>query len=294
MFRYLLITIFSFSLVSLAAQEEADSTKTWKAGGNTSLNFSQVSLTNWAGGGNNSLAGTFLFKGFVKHEKDRLAWDNTLDFGYGLTKQGDQNLAKSEDRLQLVSKLGYQTAKGHWYYSAMVDFKTQVSLGYKDPIVQEVVISDFMAPGYLQFSLGMDYKPSDNLSLYISPLTSKLTFVLNDSLSTVGSFGVDPGDKLREEYGASLKFLAKKDDVFTNVGVYTRLDLFSSYTHNPQNIDVDWEFGLNMKVNKYLTAVFTCNMVYDDDIKYVNDDGVEEGARLQIKQLFGAGLTYTF
>ncbi len=293
MLKNFLVAIFCFSIVTLSAEEKADSIKTWKAGGNSSLNFSQVSLTNWAGGGNNSIAGTFLLKAYLNHKKDRLAWDNTIDFGYGLTKQGDQKLAKSEDKIQLVSKLGYETS-GNWYFSGMVDFKTQLSMGYKDPILQENLISDFMSPGYLQFSLGMDYKPSENLSLYMSPLTSKLTFVLNDSLSSIGAFGVDPGDKLRSEYGASVKFLAKQDSVFTNVGVYTRLDLFSSYDNKPQNVDVDWEFGINMKVNKFLSAVLTCNLVYDDDIKYVDDDGVEKGARLQVKQLFGAGLTYKF
>ncbi|WP_282035923.1 DUF3078 domain-containing protein [Saccharicrinis aurantiacus] len=291
--KTLISSILLFLLMSVSAQEEGDTIKAWTAGAVTSLNFSQVSLTNWAGGGNNSVAGTFLFKGFVNHKKDNIAWDNTLDFGYGLTKQGSENLAKSEDRIQLVSKFGYEAGK-NWYYTVMADFKTQFAVGYKDPIKQDITISDFMAPGYLQLSLGMDYKPSENFTVFLSPITSKTTFVLNDSLSTEGAFGVDPGEKVREEYGASAKLLAKKADVIKNVGVYTRLDLFSSYTNNPQNIDVDWEFGISMKVNDYLSALFTCNLVYDDDIKYVSDEGIEQGARLQVKQLFGAGLTYSF
>ncbi len=288
-----LIVVLCLSTITVFSQEKNDSIKNWKAGGKASFNFSQVSLTNWSGGGNNSIAGTFLFKGFVNHKKEKLAWDNTLDLGYGLTKQGDYDLAKSEDRIQLTTKLGYEAGK-HWFYSAMVDLKTQFSIGYKDPLVQSVKISDFMAPGYLLYSLGMDYKPSDNFSLYISPVTSKVTIVANDSLANVGAFGVEPGKNIRQEYGASAKLLAKKKDVVKNVNVYTRLDLFSSYTKNPQNIDVDWEFGFEMKVNEYINALFTMNMLYDDDIDYVNDEGVANGPKVQVKQLFGAGLTYSF
>lgn len=288
------ISFICLCTMVVSAQEQANDTiKHWKIGGTTSINFSQVSLTNWSGGGNNSVAGTFLFRGFFNHTKNKLAWDNTLDLGYGLTKQGDYKLAKSEDKLQLTTKLGYEAGK-HWFYSALLDFKTQFAVGYKDPLVQDVKISDFMAPGYLQLSLGMDYKPSDNFSLYISPITSKLTFVLNDSLSNTGAYGVDLGENVREEYGASTKLLAKKADVITNVDIYTRLDLFSSYTNNPQNIDVDWEFGVEMKINKYLSALFKTNLVYDDDVKYINDNGEEQESRVQIKQLFGAGLSYTF
>ncbi len=294
MIRNVLIAVFCLSSMYIAAQQqENDSIKNWKAGGSTSLSFSQVSLTNWSGGGNNSMAGTFLFKGFLNHKKDKLAWDNTLDLGYGLTKQGDYKLAKSEDRINVTSKLGYENGN-HWFYSVLADFKTQFAVGYKDPLVQEVTISDFMSPGYLQFSLGMDYKPSDNFSLFIAPIASKMTFVLNDSLSNAGAFGVDEGENMREEVGASIKLLAKKDNIITNVNGYTRLDLFSSYSDKPQNIDVDWEIGVNMKVNKYLSAIFTTNIVYDDDTNYTNDEGVEEGPRIQVKQLFGAGLTYSF
>ena len=294
MIRNVLIAIFCFVTIGINAQEQkADSVKHWKGGGTTSLNFSQVSLSNWSGGGNNSVAGTFLFKGFLNHKKGKLAWDNTLDVGYGLTKQGDYKVAKSEDKLHITTKLGYENGN-HWFYTAMADFKTQFSIGYKDPLVQSVKISDFMAPGYLQFSLGMDYKPSDNFSLLISPLTSKMTFVNDDALSHEGAYGVDVDEKMRGEYGASLKLTAKKKDLIKNVNGYTRLDLFTNYSENPQNIDVDWEFGFDMKINDYLSAVFKTNILYDDDIKYVNNDSVEEGPRVQVKQMFGAGLSYTF
>ncbi len=293
MIKITLISFFSIcSLAGWAQEQKNDSIKNWKAGGTTSFNFSQVSLTNWSGGGNNSISGTFLFKGFLNHKVNKLAWDNTIDLGYGLSKQGDYDLAKSEDKLQIATKLGYEAGK-HWFYSAMVDFKTQFTEGYKDPLIQSEKISNFLAPGYLQFSLGMDYKPTGNFSLYISPLTSKLTIVTDDKIDET-AFGIKAGDKVRQEYGASMKLLAKKANVVKNVNIHTRIDLFSNYTDHPQNIDIDWEFGVEMKVNKYLNALFTTNILYDDDVDYIDDAGDNQGPHIQVKQLFGAGLTYTF
>lgn len=275
----------------LHAQESVDTLRHWTTGGNTSFTFSQVSLTNWSAGGKNSMAGTFLLKTFANYKKERVIWDNTLDFGYGLTKQGSDNVVKTDDKLQFSTQFGYQAA-AHWFYSALADFKTQFDNGYQDPPTNSVVISKFMAPAFLNLSLGMQYKPTDNFMLYLSPLSSKMTIVSDGDLAEAGAFGVDPGEKFRAEYGALVKMLAKKAELLKNVEGYTRLDLFSNLSNKPQNIDVDWEAGLNLKVNEFLSAVIKLNMIYDDDIKYVNQEGLERGARAQFKQLFGFGLAY--
>ncbi|MCK7540534.1 MAG: hypothetical protein MZV63_61400 [Marinilabiliales bacterium] len=39
-------------------------------------------------------------------------------------------------------------------------------------------------------------------TLFLSPLTSKNTFVNDDLLSAAGAFGVEPGKKFRSELGA--------------------------------------------------------------------------------------------
>lgn len=270
---------------------QTDSLSYWTLGGQSSFAFSQVSLTNWAAGGKNSIAGTFFFKTFANYHKDRVIWDNLLDLGYGLTKQGSDGVVKTEDKLLLTSQFGFQAAK-FWYYSALADFKTQFAPGYKDPPTNSIQISEWMAPGFLNLSLGMQYKPSDNLMIYLSPLTTKMTLVANDSLSAVGAFGVDPGEQFRAEYGALVKFTAKKANLVKNVDGYTRLDFFSNLANQPQNIDVDWELGFNLKVNDFLSALIMVNLRYDDDMKYVDSNGLERGARTQFKQLFGFGLAY--
>ncbi len=286
----LLFILTAFAVTGFS-QAPADSVPSWTIGGQSSFTFNQVSLTNWAAGGKNSMSGTFLFKTFANYKKGRVIWDNTLDLGYGLTKQGSENMVKSEDKLQFATQFGYE-AGSHWYYSALADFKTQFDDGYQDPPKNSVVISRFMAPAFANISLGMQYKPNDNFMLYLSPLSSKMTIVQDDVLSQAGAFGVDPGDKFRAEYGALAKMTAKKDNIVKNVDGYTRIDLFSNLADTPQNIDIDLEAGLNLKVNEYLSALIKLNMLYDDDIKYINSAGEERGARAQFKQLFGFGLVY--
>ncbi|HKL38369.1 MAG TPA: hypothetical protein VJ876_05690, partial [Bacteroidales bacterium] len=154
-------------------------------------------------------------------------------------------------------------------------------------------ISDFMAPAYSLLSLGMDYKPNDAFSLMISPLTGKTTYVLDDSLSNQGAFGVDPGEKIRNELGGFVKLTYNKD-IWENVTFNTKLDLFSNYLENPENIDISWEVLISMKVNDYLSANINTQLIYDDNIHYINKEGQDMGPRIQFKEVFGAGFTYKF
>ena len=116
----------------------------------------------------------------------------------------------------------------------------------------------------------MDYKPNAYFSAFIAPLTAKFTFVTNDSLSNKGAFGVNPGEKVKSEIGGYIRAIFSKNDFkaefLKNVSFTTKIDLFSNYAHNPQNIDVSWETLIAMKVNKYISVNFNTHLIYDDDI----------------------------
>ncbi len=286
--KSVLTLIAVVSSLGLLAQETRDTTY-WKRNGDFTLNFSQVSFSNWAAGGKNSVSGVGLFNYAANYLKERLAWDNSLNLGYGLLKEGDDSVIKSEDKLEFSSKAGYKMApESKWFYSGLLNFRTQFANGYKYPNTNNKKISTLFAPAYLTFALGADYKPSDKFSLFLSPLGSKLTFVMDDELSDEGAFGVDPGNVFRAELGGTLKSELKLP-LMTNVDMVTGLGLFSNYLHNPQNIDVNWDFRINMKINKYLSANLITNMIYDDDITI---DG--KNSLVQLKQLFGAGFSYKF
>lgn len=286
-----LVFLFLFLPFGLIAQEQSDSLSYWKRSGLISANFSQVSLTNWAAGGQSSMSGVFMLNYLANYKKDSLSWDNYIDLRYGFLKEDGNDMTKSSDRIEFNSKLGYNTGTG-WNYAALVNFKSQFAPGYNYPRTpNDTYISKFLAPAYVNVALGMDYK-NDFITLFISPATGKFTIVGDDDLSAAGEFGVDPGKKFRAEFGGSVRFGAQKE-IVKNVTASTKLDLFSNYFHNPANIDIDWTFMLNMKVNEWLSANFLTQMIYDDDIKIVDKDG-NSAPLIQFMEMFGVGLSVKF
>lgn len=286
-----------------------DSLEGWNTGGIVSLNFSQVSLTNWSAGGQNSISGNGLFSYFANLTKTKSSWTNSIDMGYGLLKQGKEDgMIKTDDRINISSKYGNKIYK-NLYYAGIIDFKTQMSPGYNYPN-DSVKISDFLSPAYLLGALGLDYKKSSNFSLFAAPITMKLTIVNNTMLADAGAFGVDPaiydeignkissGKKTRMEFGGYLRILWRQN-LMENISLQSKIDLFSNYLHNPLNIDVSWEALITMKINKYITATLNTHLMYDDDINIdidTDDDGSfdENRPAIQFKEILGIGFSYKF
>jgi hypothetical protein len=283
----------------------SDTINGWKKGGVFTATLAQASLTNWVAGGENSFSINGLFSGFANYKKGKSVWDNSLDIGYGLMRQGKgEDLKKTDDKIEINSKYGLEAFK-NFYYAALINFKTQMTPGYNYPDVTNK-ISDLFAPAYLTLALGLDFKPDAYFSTFLSPLAGRFTFVTNQELSDQGAFGVSPGQTVRSELGGYIRAIYSKNDFKTeflkNVSFTTKLDLFSNYADNPQNIDVNWETLVAMKVNKYLSFNLSTNLIYDDNISVPydrNKDGnIEAGESIrslvQFKEIFGVGLSYKF
>ncbi len=271
------------------AKDPKDTTvKTWKKGGLFTANIAQGSLDNWVGGGDKfSFSAVTLLNLYAFYKKDKNSWDNTLDLGYGFVKTTSLGQRKSDDRIDFLSKYGYALSK-KWNAGVLFNFRTQFAKGYsysKDVNGNEVktLTSASFAPAYVLLSLGFDYKPNDNFSLFLSPLTERWVIVTNEQLSNAGAYGVKPGEKSKNELGAFLSAKFNKE-IAKNVIYTSRLDLFSNYKAKPQNVDMFWTNILAMKVNKFLSANITLDLLYDDDAI----------ARLQKRQLLGAGLSAKF
>ena len=288
-------------VLSKDTTKTAKDTSYWKKGGLLSLSAAQTSLTNWSAGGDNSIALGALFSGHLRYEKSRWAWDNNLDLGYGLQKLGVNPLRKSDDKMEINSKLGYKTAT-HWYLTLLGNFKSQFSKGYDYtlPVNDTTYLSKFLAPGYVTVALGMDWKPNDVFALFLSPLAGKFTLVNDPRLAAAGAFGVDSGKMVKSEMGAYLNLLLQAK-LMDNVNLKTKLDLFTNYL-DPKglgNVDVNWENILSLKVNKLISVTVTTNLIYDNDIQiqtFKKVNGVEVpdriGPRTQFKEVVGVGFAY--
>lgn len=291
--KSILILWVLLSANSVHAQKDT----VWRKGGLMAINFSQVSLTNWAAGGQNSITGNTIINYFANYKRGKFAWDNNLDIAYGLALQGKHGrLLKSDDRIDISSKYGRQ-ASTHWYYSALLNFRSQFTNGYNYPN-DSVVISKFLSPGYLLLSPGMDYKPNAYFSLFLSPATLRFIIVTNKLLSAGGAFGVDPGENIKTEAGAFLRASFKKD-LSSVLNLQSSLDLFSNYLDNPQNIDIYWQTLFLLKVSKYISASLSLQVLYDDDTKitFYKDDGTTVdhiGPGTQFKEAIGIGFAYKF
>ena len=267
--------------------EAAVQDTTWKTGGIVGAGFNQVSLTNWAAGGLSSISGNLTVNLFANYKKDKSTWDNNLDLGYGLLKQGDEDVQKTDDRIELTSKYGREAWSPNWYYSGLLNFRTQFTEGLD---ANGVRFSDIMAPAYITASLGLDYKPNDKFSAMIAPLTAKFTIVNDDLLAAQGAYGVEPGEALRSEFGVAIR-LIYQDKLMENVSLVSRVDLFSNY-ENPTYIDVNGDVLFSMKVNDYITTTLGMTVLYDHDILITDEDG-NTGPRTQFRQIFGVGFAYT-
>ncbi|MGD0340896.1 MAG: DUF3078 domain-containing protein, partial [Bacteroidales bacterium] len=261
-----LLALLSFSCIITFGQvtegeknlrtQSADTTQGWKKGGVFAVNLAQTSLTNWAAGGQNSVTINGILSCFANLKKGKSEWNNSLDMGYGILKQGKgTSPRKTDDKIDFLSKYGRQ-AFSHFYYAVLFNFKTQMTPGYNYPDVTNK-ISDLFAPAYILFALGLDYMPNPHFSAFIAPLTAKFTIVTDKTLSDAGAFGVNPGDKSLSEFGGYIRAIYTKNDFksefMKNVSLTTKIDLFSNYLKNPQNIVVNWENLIAMKINKYIS-----------------------------------------
>lgn len=265
-----------------AAETKAKDTTNmgWKKGGNIIFLFNQSAFNNeWLAGGTSNVAGNIGLNYDFNYKTPNMIWDNKLIVAYGLTKLKDQDVTKTDDRLEFTTLLG-KKASGYWFYSGFLNFKTQMDTG-NDALGNK--ISHFFSPAYLQAGPGMLWKKSDNLKVNIAPATSRLIFVHKHFTEFGSAFGVDQGETSRFEFGAALNGYYKFN-LMDNISMENILNLYSNYLDNPQNIDIDYQMNLVMKINKYISTNIAFQAIYDDNAI---------GA-FQVREVFGLGVNYGF
>ena len=230
----------------------------WRYGGFLGVNFGQVALVNWAAGGQNSISIQANANGFLTYEHKHILWDNQLNFSLGGIAQGrirqpsssnKYPFRKNVDILQITSRVGYIVdKKKHWMVTFLTDLKTSLLDGFDysgydaGTSPQRQLSSTPFSPSSLLLSLGVNYKPAPFFSLYLSPVTAKLTMLdantlLGENDTTVAKYGkvdrtrygLDNGTTYHASIGAYLRMDFQKD-IWKNINLKTSLELFQSYT----------------------------------------------------------------
>jgi hypothetical protein len=265
--------------------------RAWKKGGIYSLNVAEGSLSNWAAGGDDySLSLNSLLSMYAFYKKEKRSWDNTFDFNLGYVNTSSLGSRKNDDRVDILSKYGH-ALNSKLNIATLFNLRTQLFKGYTFPDNVKTYSSSFMAPGYVLLSLGLDYKPTKHLSIFVSPVTARLVVVSDTALANKGLYGVTPGKKTNLEFGAfaSISYFKEFNKFITYKG---RLDLFSNYRRNPQNVDLFLSNVLNAKLGKSFTVSWSLDLIYDDDVHLFGKN--RRSAALQIKSLAGLGLQFKF
>ena len=264
----------------------------WKLKSLYSLNGAQSSFINWNAGGRNNIALNASIRASATFNKEIWNWSNDLSLAFGGIKYLDESDAfmyqKTDDKIDLSSKVGMRISK-KFLISLNAGFKTQFADGFTYPN-DSIPVSKFMAPGYMNLALGTDYVKDANFSIFGAPFAAKTTFVMDDSLSQIGSFGVEQGERIRHEFGAFIKFKWNAE-LMKNIEMKSKLELFSNYLNNPQNIDVNAELVFVFRVNSLFSATAQWNLIYDDDIQ-IRDSNGNVGPRTQFKSVLGIGISY--
>ncbi len=278
-----------------------DSVHYWKKSAVAELAFNQAALSNWQGGGQNTIAASGFLHAFANYDQGVHQWYNKLEAAYGMVRLGNnkQPFIKNDDGLEIssiyVRGLGDTEQAKHWGIAAGGDFRTTFAPGYKygtdanGKSVHGKLLSDFMSPGYLLLSAGIKYSVPKVFFVILSPVAVRITIITNDSLANEGSYGVPAGQHVRVEEGEDFK-LGINTPVMQNVVFETYLDMFGNYKHVQQQA-VDWTANLTCKINSLLTANVSTHLIYDQDIAVSRSNGTV-GPAVQFKEVIALGIQY--
>jgi hypothetical protein len=270
-----------------------DSTiKNWKTGGIYNISGGQGSLSNWAAGGDDfsfSVATSLNLYAFYKREKTN--WDNGLNVNFGYIRTSSLGSRKNDDRIDFISKYGY-TLNSKLNLTSLINFRTQAIKGYSysensKGIYRKNFASDFLSPAYALLSQGLEYKPIKGFTAFISPVTSRWIIVNDDTLAARGDYGVIPGKHSTNQLG-SFATISYNADFNKYISYRGRLDLFSNYKNNPENVDLYMTNAVTAKLGKVICLTWNLDMIYDDDVELFGKN--DTSPALQLKSVFGIGL----
>jgi hypothetical protein len=256
----------------------------WSRNGLFVLTINQSAQRDWGSGGENFQLGinTILNKA-IHHRKGKYTFDGYLDLELGLVEASSfKQFRKTSDRFDLTLELEHCIGKGHWNYGILGNINTQMFEGVNYIIDDHPRISSLMTPGKALLSFGMDYKHQNKghyFSLFITPATIRWVTKLDRHFYEAHKFGVDSFRKIYTEIGAYLS-VHYNNKFSKTTNLISRLDLFSNYKRDPQNIDILFNNVLTFAITKFFAGTFIFDLVYDHDYK----------ARTQIQQATGLGL----
>lgn len=265
----------------------------WTYYSEVEIAMSQGALVNWSSGGENSLSLLSNIRYFWNYNRNKTSWENWVHYRFGFMKNGNEDMRKNEDRFELNSKLGQKAFK-HWYYTAQFNVLTQLFNSYDYPKDKSrELVANFMSPGYFTLSVGLDYKPNDNFSLFLSPIAGKWNFVRDTAKIDASRYGVEDGKRYKRNAGARLDLRSKVSNLFKIMDIRNELTMFYSYDEKDTKKDsgekilpftANWKLTLDFKINYFMRASLYTETIYDQNYS----------DKLQFKENLNLGINFRF
>ncbi|MCU4156020.1 DUF3078 domain-containing protein [Carboxylicivirga sp. A043] len=260
----------------------------WTLKGTENILLSQGYVENWVKGGESSISLGSDLRLIANYKKGKHEWDNYIIHKIGVVSTENDPGRVNTDLIELNTKYGHKASE-KWYYSFLYNFKTQFFYGYnKDDVDKETPISGFLAPAYMSFAIGMDFKPSSKYTLLLSPITTRVTLVNDIDKFDETDYGIAEGEKTNVVNGISIvNNLAYQ--VSKEVKLSSMLDAFYQYLGKvregeERQVQIDWEVIADMRINRFLTTRILAHLRY-----FTN-----ESNRVQIRESFNITFSYNF
>jgi hypothetical protein len=274
----------------------------WSYSMSNAFTLNQTYLSNWAKGGESSLAAMFDIRAgatYTNKQTDR-TWENSGRLRYGTLITQEHGFRTNTDRLELNSQYN-KVLREKLDFSSVAYFNTQVAKGFKYPN-DSVVVSKFLNPGRITVGAGLEYKPFKDFLLNFSVLSYRNTFVLDTANINQRAHGIDLDRRSKQEMGGQL-VLKSSVTILDGLNISNTVRLFSNYLEKPQNVDVDWEINLDKRINWYFLVRLNFHFIYDEDIKFpvfdssnepvlLPDGSQKRSPMLQLKQFLGLTLSF--
>ncbi len=333
--RIFFLLMAAFTVLSASAQDDAmknmqataskdsktdggtTSKNGWKKGGSISINLTQVGNSNWiaAGGDKFSLSTAASLNLFATKTWGRKIWDNILDVNYGLVNTTTLGVRKINDRIDFLSKLSYRPKQWKKFsLASLAQLRSQLTDGFEYNYfgtTEKRRNSGFFAPAYITIvPIGVEWRPNSWFSAFASPLSARWTIVSNAPYSFASQggifegnnetplaklYGVDPGKEHRGEFGFFATASMRKE-IMKNVRYFGKLDIYTDYIKNTQNVDWFMTNQFLLKVNKYINVSYNLDLLYDDDVKQkqTNPFVKSRAVGLQVLSTLGVGFAAKF
>ncbi len=273
--KFQILIFISAILTSQAFAQKDTILNKWIPSAIAGLNISQLALSNWTQGGENSLTWTLAGNLGLKYSSTEWAFKNSLKLAYGRTKLGGADFKTNDNDFYMESVLSRTFG---WVVDPYISntIRTTVTTGYlyKDNTATE--IANFFDPGYVTQSLGFAYDKLTNFNTRLGfavqeVFTNKFRQYSDDPSTTkVEAFKLETGI----QSVTNGKFEVAKNLLFaSSLTLFTRFESLDVW-------DVRWDNALVAKINDWMNVNLSYLLIYQKDQSLTTQ--MKEGLQLGI------------